>query len=85
MLLNRLPEPPISGAAAAAVIGSVYAAGRISGAATVQFAGTDSRPTVFAWPTPRPADAVSGTASDGAATLPWPFRNQFGRLAAPGP
>ena len=83
MLLNRFPEPPISGAAAAAVIGSVYAAGRISGAATVQFAGTDSRPTVFAWPKPADTDAVA--ASDGAATLPWPFRNQFGRLAAPGP
>ena len=85
MLLNRLPELPaaISGAAAAPVIGSVKAAGRISGAATVQADGTDSLPTVFAWP--RPADTDASAAFDGAPTLPWPPKNQFGRLAAPGP
>ena len=46
----------------ASVSGDVIATERISGAATVQFDGTDSPPIVFA--SPRPADIV------GAGTPP---------------
>ncbi len=84
MLLNRLPAPPTSGAAAALVMGSVKAAGRISGAADVHPGGTDSRPTLLAWP--NLADPSEfGTASEGAPIPPVPLMIHCGSIVPPTP
>ncbi len=84
MLLNRLPTPPTSGAAAALVIGSVKAAGRSSGAADVHPGGTDNRPTFFAWPN-LDGPSESGTASEGAPMPPVPLMIHCGSIVPPTP
>lgn len=80
MSLNVLPEPtPSAPVAVALVAGNANATGRTAGVAAVQVGGTDSAPTVFAWPSPADTDdadtveprfVIVGNGVDGTGAVP---------------
>jgi hypothetical protein len=80
--LNVVPEPTPNAAPAVAltlVAGNANATGRTAGVAAVQVGGTDSAPTVFAWPSPAATDDADTdeprfviTGNDVAGTGPVP-------------
>src|ERR1035441_10386133 len=84
ILLKVLAESSNGAAAAAPALGSgkVIETERISGAATVQFDGTDNAPTVSAWP--RLADMVGADAAIGPGLVMIAGNSSGGLTPVPG-